>query len=283
MSFEPAWLDLREPADHAARAPALPQALAAWLRARRQPVRVLDLGCGSGSTLRALAPLLGEGQDWVLLDHDPALLQAARARLLRWAGSGLGAEALELEGPGWSARVRLLRADLREVEALPLQDRALVTASALFDLVSESWLGRLAARLRGRALYAALTFDGRLEMTPADAADAALREAFLAHQRRDKGFGPALGPEADAACARFFAGGGWDLQRARSDWRLDAGAADLQAALLEGLAAAAAEQEPALAEQAAAWLARRRVAIGESLLRVGHGDLLALPAPEPGG
>lgn len=283
MSFDAAWLDLREPADHAARAPALPRALAEWMRATRRPARVLDLGCGSGSTLRALAPLLGEGQDWVLLDHDPALLQAARARLLRWAGSGLGAEALQLEGPGWSARVRLLRADLREVEALPLGDRALVTASALFDLVSESWLRRLAARLRGRALYAALTFDGQLEMTPADAGDAAVCDAFLAHQRRDKGFGPALGPEADAACARLFAGGGWLLQRARSDWRLDAASAALRAALLEGFAAAAAEQRPAAAAAFAAWLARRRASIGQGELRVGHGDLLALPEPEGGG
>jgi len=277
VSFDATWLDLREPADHAARAPALPQALAAWMRTTRRPARVLDLGCGSGSTLRALAPLLGEGQDWVLLDHDPALLEAARARLLRWAGSGLGAEVLQLEGPDWSARVRLLRADLREVEALPLGDRVLVTASALFDLVSEPWLERLAARLPGRALYAALTFDGRLEMTPADRTDESLRSAFLAHQRRDKGFGPALGPEADAVCARLFAAGGWDLRRAPSDWRLDAASAGLQAALLEGFAAAAAEQQPEAAEVFTAWLARRRSRIGQGELLVGHGDLLALP------
>lgn len=277
MSFDAAWLDLREPADHAARAAALPQALAEWLRAARQPARVLDLGCGSGSTLRALAPLLGEGQDWILLDHDPALLQAARARLLRWAGSGLGAAVLQLEGPGWSARVRLLRGDLRRIEALPLQDRVLVTASALFDLVSEPWLERLAARLPGRALYAALTFDGRLAFAPPDRGDEAVCAAFLAHQRRNKGLGPALGPEADAACARLFAAGGWTLRRARSDWRLGAASAELQAALLQGFAAAAAEQEPEAAEAFAAWLARRRSRIGRGDLLVGHGDLLALP------
>ena len=69
---EPDWLDLREPADRRARSAELARELAAALRPG--PVRILDVGCGSGATTRWLAPLLPGPQEWVLLDRDPALL-----------------------------------------------------------------------------------------------------------------------------------------------------------------------------------------------------------------
>ena len=56
--FSADWLTLREPADHRARNPALVEALARHLGGRA--VRVTDLGCGTGSNLRALAPLVAE-------------------------------------------------------------------------------------------------------------------------------------------------------------------------------------------------------------------------------
>ena len=83
-SFSADWLALREPADHAARNPDLAARLGAWM-ARPGARRVLDIGCGSGSTVRALTSHLPDGVRWTLLDHDAALLEAARARLLDWA------------------------------------------------------------------------------------------------------------------------------------------------------------------------------------------------------
>ena len=50
------------------------------------------------------------------------------------------------------------------------------------------------ARCRKSAFYTVLTYDGDQRWTPEHEADAALASAFHAHQRRDKGFGPAAGP-----------------------------------------------------------------------------------------
>lgn len=279
MSFNATWLDLREPADMVARAPGPMAALAAWVRSQPRPLRALDLGCGTGSTLRAIAPLLGEGQDWVLVDHDAALLAGARQRLLRWGGVEKGESTFGLAGAGWSARVQLVLHDLRWVEELPLDDRTLVTASALLDLVSRPWLVALAKRLRGRAFYAALTFDGEIRFFSPDPEDAALHEAFLAHQRRDKGFGPALGPDAASQCCDLFGFGNWRIEYARSDWVLGEQHRPLQSALLEGYAAAVAEQDAGAAAVASNWLKRRQAALDDEALRtrVGHSDLLALP------
>src|SRR5438045_3051507 len=51
------WLTLREPFDAAARSEVLARSVAAMVPADR-PVRIVDLGTGSGSNIRYLAPFL---------------------------------------------------------------------------------------------------------------------------------------------------------------------------------------------------------------------------------
>ena len=72
------------------------------------------------------------------------------------------------------------------------------------------------------------------------------------------------------------------MRLARSDWWLDSlgdpQALALQRALIDGKAAAAAEQDPRAALALEAWRRRRQALAPRSALRVGHVDLLALPA-----
>ena len=86
--FSPEWLALREPADHRARDGLLSMALADRLQSK-PIVRVVDLGCGSGSNIRATYATLGREQHWTLVDYDARLLAAARATLSRWADSAV--------------------------------------------------------------------------------------------------------------------------------------------------------------------------------------------------
>src|SRR5882757_1641251 len=76
--FSADWLALREPYDLRARNPAVLDAVAAAL-APHALVRVVDLACGTGSTLRALGPRLPARQDWKLMDNDRGLLERATA------------------------------------------------------------------------------------------------------------------------------------------------------------------------------------------------------------
>jgi hypothetical protein len=107
-----------------------------------------------------------------------------------------------------------------------------------------------------------------------DASDGEIVAAFNRHQRNDKGFGPALGPEAADAAPRVFADLGYVVEVADSPWKLGAEQAALQLEFLEGVAQAAAE---AGARDADGWLTRRKALIGQSLCLIGHRDLLALP------
>src|SRR4051794_13823583 len=192
--FSAGWLALREPADPHARN----RALVAELRsvfAGRDTAAIIDLGCGTGSNLRALAASLARRQSWRLVDRDPALLGAARERLAAWAdGSETGA-GLRLRKGGFEIAVCFVEADLAPGVAPLLSDGGvdLVTAAALFDLVSASWIEGFARETAaaGAAFYPALTYDGVDRWSPPHPADAAMLVGFHAHQRRDKGFGPA--------------------------------------------------------------------------------------------
>ncbi len=299
--FSPTWLALRESADAQARCVHLAEQLAQWLATRPRPapdasLNILDLGCGTGSNLRWLAPRLRGREIWTCLDRDPALLAALPHRTAAWAherGLEATAEAAGLRIDGENSRWDIMpRAyDLIQgVADLNLTTGTLVTAAALLDLVSEPWLLDLlsTAAAAGAPLLMILTYDGRAGLEPRHRLDGPVIGLVNAHQRRDKGLGPALGPSASARLAYLARTLGFTVEMADSDWLLAREQTALQEALVAGWAAAATEQSaaalgPAQAAERAAVIADWRdtrlgwISTGDSQITVGHQDALLLP------
>lgn len=282
--FSSDWLQLREGADARARADRLLDALgkdkAAW-------PAIVDLGAGTGANLRHLVTKLGPGQQWCCLDRDAELLAQLLPRTAAWA-QGAGYQVRErpgelgLAGDGWDAQVLTRRCDLAEVRALELVPAgALITASALLDLVSEAWLVGLIehARAHGCALAFALSYDGRVRLSPGRAEDREVIALLNRHQRGDKGFGPALGPTAAEVAGRLAARAGYRTALAASDWRIAPNEPGLQGALLDGWLEAALALAPERSGALAVWrrARQRAIAAGELEIRVGHRDLVARP------
>ncbi|MDX2264652.1 MAG: SAM-dependent methyltransferase [Hyphomicrobiales bacterium] len=272
--FSADWLALREAADMRARAASLIGRLRLAF-ADRAEIAVADIGCGTGSTVRAVAPALGARQRWRLYDHDRALLSTARERLSAWAQEADDdGDALRLVWYGKTLIVTLHELDLRSgVGPVMAEKPDILTASALFDLVSPPWIERFAQAVEGAAVYAALTYDGREEWSPPHPDDARALAAFHAHQRTDKGFGPAAGPDGATLLAAALERAGRTVETAYSPWRLGADDAALIAALANGAAGVALELGGLSADEAAAWAADRR---GAAACVIGHTDLLAL-------
>ena len=250
--FDEAWLALREPIDHAARS----RSLAARFAAAQGPAPyVVDLGAGSGSNLRYLAPLLPPTQRWLLVDHDPALLAVAAHAC---TAGNVTCQVMDL------------------ARALPAgPGRTGVTAAALLDLTSAAWLDQFARWCGDAPVLIALSVDGGLAWQPEDRDDDAIREHFFAHQRANKGFGPALGPAAAAHLTRRLEAAGRRVFLERSDWRLGPEHAPLLGATLDGMVAAVREIAGPSTYGRWAALRRRQIVQGRCRLTVGHIDLLA--------
>jgi SAM-dependent methyltransferase len=283
--FSADWLALREPIDARSRSAALVDRLRA--RAPRGPRRILDLGSGTGANLRYLAPRLGGVQDWLLVDHDGALLDSMAGRLRDWAEQNglrfrLEGETLSLSGSDLECRVQRQQIDLaHDLHHLDLTGRWLVTASALLDLVAERWLTDMLRRCHreGACLLFALSYDGETAFRPARPDDAWINAQVNRHQSRDKGFGPALGPRAALDALAMLERCGYRAEEASTPWAIGTRETTLQAALVDGWARAAVEIVPTQVERIDHWRSRRHqcIATGESSLRVGHRDLLGWP------
>ncbi|RUR53218.1 glycosyltransferase family 4 protein [Vreelandella populi] len=275
--FATDWLTLREDADFTFRSKQLANQAAEWLKAHTQTPYMVDLGAGRGSNMRFLAPFLPAPQHWTLVDHDAALLEEAKASV----GTLRNKNAMTVE---------TLCTSLDSLDQAPLQAAQLMTASALLDLVSQHWIDMLVAHCvkHEQALLMALSVTGEWGFTDAqgepvsDDEDHWLLALFIAHQRRDKGLGDALGGQAHQALVDALEQANYHVELASTPWRLAAenpAHQPLMRALIEGWAEAATEQAPEAATRIGEWREQRMrsVACGEVGIWVGHCDLLALP------
>lgn len=261
--FSANWLALREPIDLAARNTVVESAFCAALPSGQ--VRIQDLASGAGSTVAALSGLLGPRQEWHLCDHDPALLGVAARRF----------ESSE------SLDVKVRQIDLSaELDRLRFDDVDGITTSAFLDLVTEDFLGALveAVTRSGKPFLASLTYDGRAVCSPEDSLDEDIRLAMNAHQKTDKGFGAALGPDAAMVAEMRFNAAGYRVVSGKSDWRATVGAEAFQSELIAGWLSAGRVMglETAALDK---WHKRRRGEIDDGILEitVGHVDFAAIP------
>ncbi|MEU5043687.1 class I SAM-dependent methyltransferase [Streptomyces griseorubiginosus] len=270
--YAPEWLELREGPDAAARSGDLIDPLR--IRLANLPGKaglvIHDLGCGTGSMGRWLAPRLDGPQHWILHDRDPYLLHFAAVASPRSAADGS------------RVTVETRRGDVGLLTPDALAGASLVTASALLDVLTREEIDTLAAACTGAGCPALLTLSvaGRVELSPADPLDEEIADAFNAHQRR----GGLLGPDAVTAACEAFSDRGATVRLHPSAWRLGPADSALTVQWLRGWVGAAVEERPELKERAERYLQDRLEACraGELNVVVHHSDLLALSRPTGG-
>jgi hypothetical protein len=253
--------------------------------------RLIDLGAGTGSLFRFMAPVIARPQSWILADADGSLIEAAFDLTADWArGCGFSARltresrapALTIGTSNGAWRIEPLAIDLAKVpRGVPLDGIDAVVCSALLDLTSRRWMERLFAALR-TPFYASLTVDGRDAWFPRHPADLAVRLAFRCDQRREKGLGLALGVDAARVAEELLAASGFETISATSDWRIARGERRLGRVFARMTAQAASQAMPTRVGKIAAWIRARldQATQARLAIRIGHRDILAFP-PRP--
>lgn len=269
VRVEPSWLALREPADAAARAVDLVDEIRRELPDGR-PLVIHDLACGNGAMARWLAPLLPGPQHWIGYDLDADLLAA------------VGAAPRTVAADGSIVTTEVRRRDVTALQPVQLAGAALITSSALLDLLTAAELGSVVCACVAAHCPAliTLTVTGAVELWPPHPLDEVIAAAFNAHQRRAVAGDRLLGPDAAATAARLLAELGCQVVPRASAWQLAPASRALTEAWLRGWLAAAYEQDPHLAAETGSY-AKQRLAeaeAGQLRVRVEHRDLLVRPA-----
>jgi hypothetical protein len=99
------------------------------------------------------------------------------------------------------------------------------------------------------------------------------------HQRRDKGFGAALGSGAASQAIARFEAVGYRVIHGPADWNCGPSEREIQTEIFSGWASAAREGGEMRLADIVEWLTFRRdqIAAKRSSLRVGHVDFFAAP------
>jgi SAM-dependent methyltransferase len=287
--FSAEWLALREPVDHRSRNPGLQADVLDYLGqikpVQAGSIRIVDLGSGTGSNLRALAPHFNAFQHWTLVDHDPVLLQAARIALLAWAddvvnpdiNQSVPADIAPVKPITITKNAKVITVEFRcadlvnDYQAILSEPADLITAAAFFDLVAESWLTQFCAAL-SKPLYTVLTYDGIEKWSPPEPIDAAILAAFHRHQRTDKGFGAAVGPSAPERLESLLRAQHFITACAPSPWILDHHDRGLIEQLAQGSANAVRETGILSLDDVDRWERLRKEA---TRCEIGHVDFFA--------
>lgn len=259
------WLALREAEDARARSAVLAAAVPELLAEGHLTVH--DLGSGTGSMMRWLAPRLPGPQTWVLHDWN--------ARLTARASEGRRPR----DRSGRPVELRSRIGELDRLDPSALSGASLVTASALLDVLTAAEAHAIvdACLAAGAPVLLSLSVTGDVALTPWDPRDIRFARAFNAHQRRELAGRRLLGRYGASLVGGLFRQAGWNVRTALTTWQLDRREPLLLEEWFAGWTDAATEQDPRLLPETAAYRELRwaQQARGELRASVYHLDLLA--------
>lgn len=291
IQFATDWLEERYRFDVAARNPQVEAACLQYL-STCSPINIIDIGTGTGANFIYLAEKFPQSQRWVLVELNPDLLKRARTRLTAWATANgyhikPGKSSLHFKKDQQQIQVDFLKGSFLDLpRLLPLKDYDLVTASAVFDLLSKDMIQNLAQTFHENrlALLATLNYES-MSYLPIDPADEQWIGLYEAHMQRQQEFGQALGPNCSAYLESCFARlSGEQLLRAPSRWQIEPADTEMHRHLLGFMETSLLEitVNGHSGKDLTAWLEHKKQQLKTQQLRLSvvHSDLFIAPAYE---
>ena len=249
-------------------------------------LHIVDIGAGHGSNFFYLFPKIKQQQTWTFVELNTGLLEASLKRIARfatdqqypvkqeknWISFKIGGKEIKVVG--------LNASFLQLNEVVPLSEVDLVTAGAVFDLLSVDLFERFASLLvqTRTPLLSTINYLG-MAMFPEKERDAFYLQLYNNHMLRQQDFGQSMGPHCVEHMKAYFQKNSVATALGESNWEVGTNDHRMHQFLLGFMKEAIGELLETAEEQRAlaSWLADKESMVkkGELITQVFHQDLVA--------
>jgi len=221
------WLDHRYAFDAEARNPSIEKKFIKYF-SERESIHILDAGAGTGNNFKYyFEKLPNQKQSWVLLEQEAGSIEQCRKRLQRFAEKkGYELETTDdrflLKAEGKLAQIQFEQGNLQDIKAhVDMETLDVVTANALFDLVSYEQFDHFAAQLTCYqvCLLATLNYY-ETSFLPFSEEDGRFVRFFHTHMMRPRDFGQGMGPNCSEEMLELLVAHEMKVEQEESRWHL---------------------------------------------------------------
>lgn len=282
------WLAYRYSCDAQARNPEIEHKFLEFFDHHAHQLHITDVGAGTGANFRYYFNKIKQDQDWTLIEQDPHIIRACHICLEKFAHEhqyNLQQEGEDflITSAGKTARIRTIQGSLDHIEQLTdLQKADVVTANAVFDLISYDQFDRLAGKLSENKVCLLATMNYyETSFLPFSEKDHWFMQLYHTHMTRPQSFGIAMGPNCVEEMLDLLAQHHMLIEQEGSQWHISRRHTTMQHFLLQFIENAIKDLSLADGEQKDfnEWIAERKAQSHDRALEiyVDHCDIFAYP------
>lgn len=281
------WLAYRYACDVQARNPEIEHKFLEFFD-HMHHLHITDVGAGTGANFRYYFNKIKQDQDWTFIEKDPHLIHGCHVCLEKFAHNHQyhlqqEGEMFLIRNEEKKARIRIIQGSLDNIEQLTDLEKAdVVTANAVFDLVSFDQFDHLAGKLTRYevCLLATLNYY-ETSFLPFSENDSRFMRLYHMHMKRPQSFGIAMGRDSSEEMLDLLAQHHMRIEQEGSQWHITRSNTTMQRFLLHFIDNAIRELSLADCERQAylEWIKERKAQCHERALEiyVDHSDIFAYP------
>lgn len=221
------WLNERYPFDSEARNKEVESVVLSHLN-KKQTVRLVDVGAGTGSTALYLLDKIKGNQNWYFIEQDASFEKVLMRRLKEYAGfhkytwERANGKA-QIITPSKQLSFQFIKGSLLDLERLlSIKEVDLILANAVFDLFTQQQIQSFLAPILDRAIACYFTLNYRsMSFHPEDPFDSKFISLYEQHMERPQAMGRATGKQVGPALEKIMNNSGrvisgistWHIQR----------------------------------------------------------------------
>lgn len=282
------WLSYRSACDAVARNKGIERKFLEFFN-HKPTLDIVDVGAGTGANFRYYFDHIRQNQRWTFIEKNAQLIEEAKACIAHFAQQkGYHLEQkhsnlMHISAGDKQASIKIIQGCLGDIEHLvSLPDADVVTANAVFDLISYEQFDALVRKLKKEYVCLLSTLNYyETSFLPFSDTDARFIRWYHMHMKRPQQFGIAMGPDCCEEMLDLLHQQGMIIEQEASQWHITRNNTAMHHFLLSFMEDAIHKLNLAACEKEAfdQWMDKRKKLCRERRLEiyVDHNDIFAYP------